>query len=139
MNASCACGAVRFVTPTDKPLGLYHCHCLDCRKQSSSAFGTSALFPFFRIDDNPNVSFFTRTCDSGRRQNCYFCSRCGSRLLHAHIIEGGGDPKVVAVKGGLLEGLNWKEAKHIFTRSAVVPIPDGVESCEAEPTFALTK
>ncbi|CBY01972.1 similar to glutathione-dependent formaldehyde-activating GFA [Plenodomus lingam JN3] len=134
MNGACACGAVKYTTPTERPITLFHCHCIDCQKQSSSAFGTSAIFPFFRVDDNPNVSHFVRQCDSGRRQNCYFCSTCGSRILHAQIIEGG-YPEVVAVKGGLLEGLDWKGAMHIFCKSAVVPIPDGVKRWEAEPDF----
>jgi hypothetical protein len=138
MNGQCACGAVKFVTSTDKPLNIYHCHCIDCRRQSASAFGTSAIFPFFRVDDNPNVSYFSRVGDSGRKQNCYFCNKCGSRILHAHVVDGG-DPQVVAVKGGLLEGLEWKNAKHIFTRSAVVAIPDGVESWVAEPDFGKAK
>jgi len=135
MNGSCACGSVTFTTPTDTPLNLFHCHCIACRKQSSSAFGTSAIFPFFRVDDNPSVSYFSRTCDSGRKQNCYFCNKCGSRILHAHVFEGR-DPEVVAVKGGLLEGLNWEGGKHIFCRSAVVPIPEGVERWEGEPDFS---
>ncbi|KAF2868178.1 Mss4-like protein [Massariosphaeria phaeospora] len=138
MNGSCACGAVKFTTPVDKPLNLYHCHCTDCRKQSASAFGTSAIFPFFSVDDNPAVSSFSRTCDSGRRQNCYFCNKCGTRILHAHIVEGG-DPEVVAVKGGLLEGLNWGDAKHIFCRSAVVPIPGGAERHEEVPAWGKPK
>ncbi|PVH97504.1 hypothetical protein DM02DRAFT_533066 [Periconia macrospinosa] len=132
MQGSCSCGAVQFTTPTDKPLRLYHCHCLDCRKQSSSAFGTSAIFPFFTVADNPHVTYFTRTCDSGRKQKCYFCKDCGSRILHAHIVDNG-NPEVVAVKGGLLADLEWKDAMHIYTRSAVVPIPEGVKTSEADP------
>jgi hypothetical protein len=58
--------------------------------------------------------------------------------LHAHVVDGG-DPQVVAVKGGLLEGLEWENAIHIFTRSAVVTIPDGVESWVAEPDFRNAK
>ncbi|KAF2179409.1 hypothetical protein K469DRAFT_303033 [Zopfia rhizophila CBS 207.26] len=132
MNGSCQCGAVTFTTPTPTPLSLYHCHCLDCRKQSASAFGTSAIFPFFKLPDNPAISHFSRQCESGRSQNCYFCNKCGTRLLHAHVVEGG-EPKGVAVKGGTLAGLKWEGAKHIFCRSAVVPIPKGVERWEAEP------
>ncbi|KAF2251742.1 hypothetical protein BU26DRAFT_529119 [Trematosphaeria pertusa] len=135
MDGSCACGAVKFTTPSKKPLNLYHCHCIDCRKQSASAFGTSAIFPFFSIEDHPDVTYFSRVCDSGRRQKCYFCSKCGSRILHAHVFDDG-DPKVVAVKGGVLEGLDWSGGKHIFCRTAVVPIPEGVERWEAEPDFA---
>lgn len=68
----------------------------------------------------------------------YFCSKCGSRILHAHIVDGG-DPPVVAVKGGVLEGLKWEGAKHIFCRTAVVAIPEGVQRWEAEPDFGPKK
>lgn len=136
MNGRCACASITFTTPTPHPLTLYHCHCHDCRLQSASAFGTSAIFSFFKIDpSNPHLSHFTRNTDSGRRQKCYFCNKCGSRILHAHVVEGGGDPPVVAVKGGLLEGLDWKAAKHIYTRSAVVKIPEEVEAWEGAPEW----
>lgn len=38
------------------------------------------------------------------------------------------------MKGGCLEGLDWKTAIHIWTKSAMVPIPEGSESYEGEPT-----
>ncbi|KAH7115852.1 Mss4-like protein [Dendryphion nanum] len=137
MNGSCQCGAITFTTPTPQPTLLFHCHCIDCRKQSSSAFGTSAIFPFFALPSSPTLAVFQRACDSGRKQNCYFCSRCGCRILHAHIIEEEGkNPEVVAVKAGSLDGeLDWISAKHIFCRTAVVTIPDGVDRWEAEPDF----
>jgi hypothetical protein len=50
-----------------------------------------------------------------------------------------GNPKVVAVKGGLLEELDWTGAMHIYCRSAVVPIPHGVKRWEAEPDFGENK
>ncbi|KAF2004133.1 hypothetical protein P154DRAFT_459885, partial [Amniculicola lignicola CBS 123094] len=131
MQASCACGTVKFTTPTPQPLELFHCHCIDCRKQTGSAFGTSAIFPFFSIDTDPNVSFFSRGADSGRRMNCYFCSKCGTRLLNATIVENG-NPKTVSVKGGLLEGLKWEGAQHLFCSRAVVPIPEGVVRWDEE-------
>lgn len=137
MNGSCACGAVEYTTPTEKPMMLFHCHCIDCQKQSASAFGTSAIFPFFKLDDNPSVSSFVRACDSGRSQRCFFCNKCGSRILHAQIVTGD-NPDFVAVKAGLLEGLDWKGGSHIFCRSAVVPIPIDVERWEAEPDFGNT-
>jgi hypothetical protein len=138
MNGSCACGAVKYTTPTLESIMLFHCHCIDCRKQSSSAFGTSAIFPFFSVADDPSVSYFVRQCDSGRQQRCYFCNKCGSRIIHAQIVEDG-DPKTVAVKGGLLEGLDWTGAMHIFCRSAIVPVPEGVKRWEAEPDFGEKK
>ncbi|KAF2196698.1 hypothetical protein GQ43DRAFT_243100 [Delitschia confertaspora ATCC 74209] len=133
MDGSCQCGAVKFTTPTPSPSILYHCHCTDCRKQSASAFGTSAIFPFFKLSEGDAVSSFIRTCDSGNKQFCYFCSKCGTRLLHAQVVDGG-EPKVVAVKGGVLEGIDWSKAWHIYCRSAVVSIPDGVQRFETGPT-----
>ena len=49
MNASCQCGAIAFKTPLPKPLAVYICHCDECRRQSSSAFGCSAIFPSFPL------------------------------------------------------------------------------------------
>jgi hypothetical protein len=132
MNGSCACGAVRFTTPTSKPSALFFCHCTDCRKQSASAFGTTASFPFFSVADDPSVSHYVQQADSGRKKRCYFCNKCGSRIIHARIVEGG-EPETVSVKGGLLEGLDWSGGTHIFCRSAVVPIPEGMERYDGEP------
>lgn len=77
MNGSCQCGAVTFTTPTPQPVELWHCHCTDCRKQSGSAFGTSAFFPYFEVSEekgNGPVGSFVRVCDSGKKQRCEFFS-----------------------------------------------------------------
>lgn len=39
---------------------------------------------------------------------------------------------VVSVKGGCLEGLDWNKAIHIWTKSAMIPIPEGAESYSGE-------
>lgn len=57
----------------------------------------------------------------------YFCKVCGNRILHDRGIGS------VSVKGGLLEGLDWSKAQHIWTKSAVVPIPEGVRTFEGQP------
>lgn len=59
MEALCQCGAVRFTTPVEKPLALYICHCLQCRRQTSSAFGTSAIFPKFKLPESELLSCYT--------------------------------------------------------------------------------
>ncbi len=43
LTGGCQCGQVRYEL-TGSPLGLYVCHCRECRKQSASAFGISAFF-----------------------------------------------------------------------------------------------
>lgn len=59
MDARCQCGAVRFKTPLPQPLALYICHCSDCRRQTGSAFGTSAIFPRFELPDTELLSCYS--------------------------------------------------------------------------------
>ena len=58
MDASCQCGAVTFKTPLRHPLTLYICHCAECRRQTSSAFGASAIFPRFPLPSKALLSCY---------------------------------------------------------------------------------
>ncbi|TRX89675.1 hypothetical protein FHL15_009425 [Xylaria flabelliformis] len=157
MEAQCQCGAVQFKTPLPKPLALYICHCAECRRQSSSAFGTSAIFPRFELPKTDLLSCYTShfilvcrviaqpplpsveearsvdkeiECVADRYlPRSYFCHRCGTRLIHTTP-----GKNVVSVKGGCIEGLDWDTAIHIWTKSAMVPIPEGSEAHSEEPT-----
>ncbi|CRK14975.1 hypothetical protein BN1723_002140 [Verticillium longisporum] len=82
MNARCQCGSVSFKTPLPKPLALYICHCESCRRQTSSAFGTSAIFPRFTLPETELLNVYARPTASGHTMYCYFCRTCGTRLLH---------------------------------------------------------
>ncbi|KAH8906278.1 glutathione-dependent formaldehyde-activating [Coniochaeta sp. PMI_546] len=130
MEARCQCGAVSFKTPLEEPLALYICHCLECRRQTSSAFGTSAIFPRFQLPETKLLSCYTRPTASGHTLYCYFCKQCGTRLLHTTP-----GKNVVSVKGGCIDGLDWGKAIHIWTKSAMVPIPEGSESYEEESDY----
>lgn len=59
MNASCQCGAISFKTPLPEPLALYICHCVECQRQSGSAFGCSAIFPSFDLPCKENLSVYS--------------------------------------------------------------------------------
>ncbi|KAL6249317.1 hypothetical protein RBB50_003170 [Rhinocladiella similis] len=135
MEGRCQCDAVHFSTPLPKPLKWFVCHCLECRRQSSSAFGITAIFPAFDIQaaaskGGDDIGFFTHSnTASGNTKKCYFCKTCGTRLMH-----GGG--AFVAVKGGCLEEVDrdcLASATHIWTKRALMPIPEGVESWPEEP------
>jgi hypothetical protein len=75
MEASCQCGAVSFRTPLPKPLALYICHCSECRRQTSSAFGTSAIFPKFDIPSTDLLSCYT-----------YVSTTCGYPVVIASLM-----------------------------------------------------
>ncbi|KAK3689724.1 Mss4-like protein [Podospora appendiculata] len=138
MKVRCQCKAVSFETPTPAPLSVYHCHCTECQLQSASAFGTSAVFPAAGLfplapDLQAKLGCWTRPAQEGRTLDCYFCKVCGVRVMHRIRNADGKERSTVSIKGGLVEGLRYEGAKHIFVRSAVVPIPDGVEKFEAAP------
>jgi hypothetical protein len=94
------CDKITFTTPTPSPLQLFICHCLECRHQSSSLFGVTTKFLYFEIPElSPGaISKYTRTADSSNISRCYFCTSCGSRLMH---VKEGAD--TLNVKAGCLE------------------------------------
>lgn len=125
---SCQCGTVTFPASLPKPRAVYICHCTECRKQSASAFGVTAMFPaegMWPLPDKiqPFVGKWVRPADSGNTVECYFCKCCGVRVLHRPILPDGTAKPMLSVKGGCVEGLTLEGAKHVYVRSALVPVP----------------
>jgi hypothetical protein len=100
-TGGCQCGAVRYRL-TGEARMLYACHCTDCQKQSSSAFGMSLIV-------DPAKVVFTRggEClktweargDDGELKRCAFCPDCGSRIYHAPQRE----DEPISLKAGSLD------------------------------------
>ena len=131
-TGGCQCGAMRYES-SGEPLALYVCHCLECQKQSASAFGLSLTVPRadFRVTKG-EPRFWTRPTDSGRRLRCAFCSDCGSRLWH----EPDGPSETLNIKAGSLDDpIDLSNAIHIWTVRKLpgVIIPDGAEQWPEEP------
>ena len=65
LTGGCLCGAIRYEV-TAAPLGAYACHCMDCQKQSASAFALAVpvLRSSFRVTAGTPVAW-TRTSPSG--------------------------------------------------------------------------
>ena len=154
MLLACQCRTILLPLPRSVGpiLALYHCHCTECRKQSASAFGTTALFPADALfplppDTLSKLGVWTRPTDTARTMDCYFCKTCGVRVIHRIREKDGSERGTVSVKAGCLEEeegdrergqvVDWKRAKHIYTRSAVVHVPEGVERWEAAPDDGL--
>ncbi|CAK7232323.1 hypothetical protein SBRCBS47491_008230 [Sporothrix bragantina] len=191
-DVCCQCGAVRFRVPAAQPLGVYHCHCRECRRQSSTAYGTSAVYPInglFPLDPElrSKLSVYIRPgvrSRTGRDMACFFCTACGARVMHRYLRRradreagtakpgpddgtgcgGGGDigqketetdeldntegdsssevdlrdeasydGTTITIKGGLIMGLDYSHAVHIYTDQAVVDIPPDVEQYPGTP------
>ena len=131
-NGGCQCGAIRFRLK-GKPVETYVCHCRDCQRQSSSAFGISVIVhsrDLELLQGSPKV--WSRPADSGDVLDCHFCPDCGCRLWHI----GRGDPNRVSVKGGTLdERPDLTAVPHIWTSRKLegVQIPKGVPTFDKEP------
>lgn len=220
MDIRCQCSSIRLRTPTPLPLAVYHCHCRECRRQSSTAYGTSAVYPVEGVfplspELKEKLSVYVRPGErsrSGRDMACFFCSGCGARVMHRYLKRrrpstsaststststagtktkpsaddgtgcgGGGDlggsdseeeeadtnktttatddtadgnapstdtpsgdfdfndesiydGTTLTIKGGLIAGLDYSQAIHIYTEQAVVPIPEGVKRYPGTPT-----
>jgi hypothetical protein len=74
------------------------------------------------------LGMWKRPTDKGNTLECYFCKTCGVRVFHRSIFPNGQPKPTLSVKGGLVEGLSWNDVKHIYTRSARVPVPEGSSS-----------
>ncbi|RXG42220.1 hypothetical protein VDGE_02292 [Verticillium dahliae] len=139
MNVACQCGSIAFRTPTPAPVAVYLCHCNECRRQSSSAFGVSATFPAADLPPlsdpalRARLGVWSRATKSGTTIDCYFCKTCGARIVHHGRSAQGVARPTANIKGGLIEGLSLEGASHIWAREAVVPIPAGAVSWPESP------
>jgi hypothetical protein len=132
LRGGCQCGALRYAAagPVE---AVYVCHCLECRRQSASAFGISVQVPaagLALIQGTP--AWWEREADSGRRLRCAFCPRCGSRLWH----EGVPLHASLSLKGGSLDSPpDLSAAVHLWTsrRLPGVTIPPGARQFAEEP------
>ena len=136
MNAlytgGCQCGRIRYEINA-KPLTIYLCHCSECQKQSSSAFGMSMPVPreaVAIIQGQPKQ--WTRTSSHGREVTCLFCEDCGTRLFHNPAR----NPKITNVKPGTLDDTSWLQpVGNLWTKSAQgwVHISEHMLNYEGQP------
>ena len=132
LTGGCQCGAVRYVLSAP-PHEVYICHCTECRRQSSSAFGISVITASASlrlIKGNPQR--WSRPTASGGTLDCFFCPECGSRLWHQDRDEN----DVLSIKGGSLDHpIDVSAAPHIWTTSKLpgIVIPDCVKQFSTEP------
>jgi hypothetical protein len=125
-EGGCQCGHIRY--RIDSALSLVVCHCLDCQRQSSSAFGMSMAVsaPAFHLLSG-TLKSFTVTTDAGRSKTCTFCGDCGSRIYHQT------NPAALSIKAGTLDDTkDLNPTAHYWTKrkQTWVIIPNGVTTVE---------
>ena len=130
LEGGCACGAVRYRL-LSAPMFVHCCHCLDCQRQTGSAFVLNALIETDRIallrgEPRP-VAMPT---DSGRPHDVHRCPACGTALWSDY----GARPALRFVRVGTLDDPRALPPDvHIYTRSKLpwIALPETTPAFEA--------
>ena len=131
LEGGCACGAVRYRL-TSAPMFVHCCHCLDCQRQTGSAFVLNALIETDRITllaGKPEPVPVPVPTDSKRPHDIYRCPKCQTAVWSDY----GRRPALRFVRIGTLDDPTaLKPDVHIYTRSKQpwVALPEDV------PAFA---
>jgi hypothetical protein len=127
-EGGCACGAVRFRL-TSEPLFTHCCHCLNCQRQTGSAFVINVLIEADRVEllaGDPQPVDVPR--DDGSKQTIWRCPSCQIAVFSEY-----GRPEVRFVRAGTLDNpASVAPDVHIYTRSKLpwVSLPDSVPAFE---------
>jgi len=133
LTGGCQCGNIRYEV-IGEPQQLVVCHCTDCQKQSSSAFGMTLVVneeEFSITQGEPKI--YASKSEAGRAKTGGFCSECGNRIFHKNKVRKG----KVSVKAGTLDDTSTlKPDKHIWTKSKQpwITIPEDMETHEKNPS-----
>jgi hypothetical protein len=128
LEGGCSCGAVRYRLASD-PLFIHCCHCLNCQRQTGSAFVINVLIETDRVEiaaGEPRPVELPR--DDGTKQEVFRCPEC-QIALYSHYTY----PAVSFIRAGTLDDpASVSPDVHIFTRSKVpwVTLPEGVPAFE---------
>ena len=127
-EGGCSCGEVRYRLASD-PLFTHCCHCLNCQRQTGSAFVINLLIESDRIEllaGDPRPVDVPR--DAGKKQRVFRCPVCQVAVYSRYTRAG-----IRFVRGGTPdEPASIAPDVHIYTRSKLswVTIPSSV------PAFA---
>ena len=128
LQGGCACGAVRYRL-SSPPMFVHCCHCLNCQRQTGSAFVINLLIEADRVEllsGEPEPVDVPR--DDGSTQRIHRCPDCQVAVYSEY-----GRPEVRFVRGGTLdEPSSVAPDVHIFTRSKLpwVTLPEDVPAVE---------
>lgn len=124
-KGGCQCGAVKFTINT-KEFKSYICHCLECQKQTASAFAISVPLNRSEISIDGELHDYRRRAASGATTECYFCPTCGTRIFH----QSSNSKNKLTLKGGTLDNCDvLAPIAHLWVsrKQEWVILPDGIE------------
>ena len=130
LSGGCACGAVRYRLAS-APMFVHCCHCLDCQRQTGSAFVLNALIETDRVNVlSGEPAAVAVPTDSGRPHRIFRCPACQVALWSEY----GGRTQLRFVRVGTLDRPSALAPDvHIYVRTKVpwLHLPVDVPTFEA--------
>jgi hypothetical protein len=122
-EGGCACGAVRYRLKSD-PLFVHCCHCLNCQRQTGSAFVINLLIETDRVELLAGEPEPVPVPRGSKKQKIWRCPECEIALYSQYT-----RASVRFVRGGTLDDpASVAPDVHIYTRSKLpwVELPESV-------------
>jgi len=128
LDGGCSCGAVRYRLRSE-PLLVHCCHCLNCQRQTGSAFAINVLIEAGSVEivaGDPRPVDVPR--DDGSTQRIFRCPACQVAVYSEYT-----RPQVWFVRAGTLDDPSQVSPDvHIYTRSKRdwIALPESVPAFE---------
>jgi hypothetical protein len=128
-EGGCSCGEVRYRLASE-PLFTHCCHCLNCQRQTGSAFVLNLLIEVDRVElltGEPEPVAVPR--DDGSVQRIFRCPACQVAVFSEYS-----RPQVRFVRAGTLDDPSGvRPDVHIYTRTKLpwIELPEDVPAFEA--------
>ncbi|PWN31794.1 uncharacterized protein FA14DRAFT_93039 [Meira miltonrushii] len=113
-TATCFCGGVQMVFPTEKPglVDTFVCNCTDCRKITASMFASNFIakdefISFVRGENQLKQFAQSKTIESGNTMTNHFCGNCGTLMFR--VSSGAPDAKIMRI--GTIDDFALQETK----------------------------
>jgi hypothetical protein len=122
-EGGCACGEVRYRLASE-PLFVHCCHCLNCQRQTGSAFVINVLIETDRVELLSGEPELVPVPRGTKQQKIWRCPTCRIALYSQYTT-----PRVRFVRAGTLDDpAAVAPDVHIYTRSKLpwVELPESV-------------
>lgn len=127
IKGSCLCGNVEY-SSTAEPTAQVVCHCLDCQKQTGTAYSIVVGLPEAELTLSGSSHATVVTFgDTGVQTIRHFCNNCGSPIYSQPQAL----PGVAFLKAGTLDDTSWlKPTVNVYCETAQswVTMGEGMEN-----------
>jgi hypothetical protein len=100
LDGHCLCGSISYTSDAD-PVAQAICHCRNCQRQSGTAFSAVVVVPADQVEVSGDTlgRHTTRSEDSGKDTDRWFCTACGSPIYSTNE----GLAGMLIIKAGTLD------------------------------------